>query len=464
MEKVEEIKKEIGVIKSSLFLIAPFYHSIIARARIYVTEAPITAGVTDKDELFIGMDFWNILSTQEKMWVLSHEASHLAFRDHKRVGRRDLKTWNLVSDAVNNNIIECFHFEISDEMKYRFCVRLQDLPIPNIPLSELEQKTKEELYALLQNINLSIPSVTLYQVDIGYQVAEEKNGIGSGDGKEKEENGDKEGDGSKEGSSGKEGSGGKEGSNNKEDESNAAHKGGYKKYLVQSGDENAYKDEPEEEKENKWKQYVSIAYTTQKSIGTVPGELEIYIKQFLEPKISWRSLLKASLKEGVGRSVVETWKKPSRKSSDLPGIKKISTPTIWTLVDTSASISDSELSQFLSELRAMTTVSNVKLIPWDTKTYGIFDLRNASDVISVANGKLKGRGGTCIKEAATLVAKKMKLRDAVIILSDFYIYDLDTPEVKELLNVIKTRSSVAIALTSGAKNFELGGWKKISIL
>jgi len=460
MEKVEEIKKEIGVIKSSLFLIAPFYHSIIARARIYVTEEPITAGVTDRDELIIGMEFWNMLrSTQEKMWVLSHEASHLAFRDHRRLGRRDLKRWNLVCDAVNNNIIECFHFEISDEMKYRFCVRLQDLPIPNIPLSELEQKTKEELYALLQNIkDLSIPSVTLYQVDIGYQVAEEKNGIGSGDGKEKEENSDKEGDGNKEGSSGK------EGGKSKEDENNAANKGGYKKYLVQSGDENAYKDEPEEEKENKWKQYVSIAYTTQKSIGTVPGELEIYIKQFLEPKISWRSLLKASLKEGIGRSVVETWKKPSRKSSDLPGVKKISTPTIWTLVDTSASISDSELSQFLSELRAMTTVSNVKLIPWDTKTYGIFDLRNASDVISVANGKLKGRGGTCIYEAASLVAKKMKLRDAVIILSDFYIYDLDAPDVKELLNVIKTRSSVAIALTSGAKNFELGGWKKISIL
>jgi len=460
---ISSIRSDYDKLKASMTVVAPFISSLMSRARIVVNRSVPTACVTKTGVIVINPDFWEKASWADRAWVLAHEVFHLAFRDHRRQGNRNLYGWNICTDAVNNEVLKGMLRMPYSAMK--MCVTMEKLYYDaNIfgmmNLDDFLKLSKEELYKLLPKrrggeppkcprcgstrvrcVKLSINGMTgvarMKCDDCGYVWDVE---VESGDG----------------------GEGYPIPVEDVEIDTNVGSDEGD---VVQEGDEEIYKDGREKdggESDEKWREKIAKAYNVQKTIGTVPLGLERMVESILKPKIDWRSLLKQAMRIGLGKVVVETYRRPSRKHDDFPGMRKYSTPTIWVLVDLSGSISDREAEQFIGEVYDMAGQAKVEVVCWDSYAYEPIEARNKSDVINKVVKRLRGGGGTVIEGALRKALKDMRLNDMVVILSDGDIYDLEKDETKELFSNIAKRSSVSV-FVSTHREVNIPGWRFIRL-
>jgi predicted metal-dependent peptidase len=166
----------------------------------------------------------------------------------------------------------------------------------------------------------------------------------------------------------------------------------------------------------------------------------------LKPKVNIRGLFRQAIRSGLGRTVVSDWTRPSRKNPDLPGVKRLTIPSIFALVDTSGSIGEKELSLFVGTVLEFAGQTKVQVICWDAEAYEPVKLPNRS--VEPLKGKMKGGGGTVIRPALEKTLKQMRPLDMVAILSDFEIFDWNEPKVQELLSKVAARASVAVLLST----------------
>ncbi|MEM3943643.1 MAG: VWA-like domain-containing protein [Thermofilaceae archaeon] len=195
--------------------------------------------------------------------------------------------------------------------------------------------------------------------------------------------------------------------------------------VVQEGE-----GEPADEKEILRR--VAAAVNAARMAGRDPGGWERLVATLLKPAVDWRKLLRFYLQKGLGRGVKRTWFRPSRKCPELrPGREALRLPRVFTLVDTSGSISEGELQRFVSEVYAIARESaEVVVIPWDATAYDPIVIRRPADVKRV---KLTGGGGTHIAPAIEKVEKMARPTDLFVILSDWEIADIESFFVQEWL-------------------------------
>jgi len=197
--------------------------------------------------------------------------------------------------------------------------------------------------------------------------------------------------------------------------------------------------------ERRVKKKIVEASVIAKSIGSLPAELERLVNEILRPKVDWRRLIRSAVVKGLGKRIRRTWSRPNKKLPDkLPGRETLRSGRVVVLVDTSGSISERELKQFVSEVYEVAReVANVVVIPWDATVYEPIAINSPSDVRRI---KLRGGGGTVIGPALELVDRKFSNSDIIIILSDWHIYDLYSSE-----RLLRKYSSKIIAVTTSAE-------------
>lgn len=437
MTDIEKIRREYDLIKSTLYIAAPFISSLLSRARVVVNTSIDTAAVSNEGVIIINPRFWDGLSWAGKAWVLAHETLHLSFRDHRRRGQRDARLFNIACDAVNNSLLEEL-IKMPERLK-AFSVtmnKLYDLLEPTIDYEDFIKLSKEELYKLLEKL---LPDQ-------------------EGEGEDRDE-GEGEGGESEEGES-------EDREEGNVEVADDLGKGDSSGETIQEGDPAIYRDGKEaggeEEVGEKWRDAVARAYDLQKSIGKMPAGLKRIVDELLRSKVNWRSLLRQAFRNGFGKTVIESWKRPSRKSSDLPGLRRFTLPTVWCLIDTSGSISVEELRQFLSEVYEVAGQCPVKVVCWDTRAYNVIEAKSKNEVIKRVLGSLKGGGGTEIYNALEKTLKNMKYKDAVVVFTDGYIYDIDLDETKQLLSSIASKSSISIFVSTD-KELEIPSWRFVKM-
>lgn len=143
-----------------------------------------------------------------------------------------------------------------------------------------------------------------------------------------------------------------------------------------------------------WKQHMIAAAQAAKSKGNLPGFLEEMIGKLLEPTVNWKDILRMSATRAFrGRY---TWRSRSRRQGTLPLRMIAREPTkkgAVIMLDTSGSISDNELVQFVSEAADIMKTCGA---PWidvylhDTVCYKVWRL-NKSELASDWEVR---RGGT----------------------------------------------------------------------
>ena len=109
---------------------------------------------------------------------------------------------------------------------------------------------------------------------------------------------------------------------------------------------------PDYQAEREMETAITIALSQEKNRGTLPGSLLAMIEARNESYVDWTEALKNFLFD-VGNNVETTWARPNRRfignGDYFPNVKREGIERLVIAVDTSGSVSDAELAQFLSE-------------------------------------------------------------------------------------------------------------------
>ena len=120
---------------------------------------------------------------------------------------------------------------------------------------------------------------------------------------------------------------------------------------------------------------MDVAKQIAKSQGHQYGSLADYARQVLEPKVDWRPLLQATIRNAEKKvwnmKLRNTYKRTSKRSKDVLLPKKYGNKIAVTLsFDTSGSISKEMVDQFLSEIQSCMRLSELKECSlWHTDNY-----------------------------------------------------------------------------------------------
>lgn len=422
-----DLKTDFNDVKAVLLLKTPFMSALLRKTRILETRAIETAGVTTDDVIHINPDFMAGLTFKERCFIYIHEAAHVAFRDAIRKGDRNMRVWNVAADCCVNHIISQIT-EPTGQLA-RFSVTPERIAhIVGRDADEIAKMSKEEIYRLLEDL------------------------VCSGDGQ-----------GQAGGGRGRDGlpdaeqdlkPGGGEGCEGGEERERKGQN------VIQEGSKDVYQSDDRDEA---WKQAIARAYTTQKLVGSMPAGLQEIIDNILRPKVNWKSILKQAFHDGMGKTIVTTWQRPSRKTDELPALRRFTVPPVHVWMDTSGSITSTELQQFLGEVYSLAGNQKVEVRCWDGDVYKPIVAEKPADVIRKVGRNIRGRGGTIIQPCLEAGFRELKHHDAVVILTDGMIGDIESNEVQNLMARIVSRSSVAIFASTNQMPALPPKWRQVKV-
>ena len=136
----------------------------------------------------------------------------------------------------------------------------------------------------------------------------------------------------------------------------------------------------------------TVAETLEKSSGNIPGEIKSVLKRIRHvepPKFDWRGYLRRF----VGNSNIvytkKTRKKINKRFPGNPAIKVKTRSHILVGIDTSASVNNNELKEFMAELYHISKTGNqITIAQCDTVLNSVEKFNPKKDL------NIKGRGGT----------------------------------------------------------------------
>ncbi len=157
---------------------------------------------------------------------------------------------------------------------------------------------------------------------------------------------------------------------------------------------------------------------TDKARGTVPDSLKEDIKEWLKPPIiPWNSLIKkflaASIKSGSKRS----WKRPNRRFGDVQkGKLSDRIVSVSIAIDTSGSVSNENLRDFLVEMRAIKSCYKGSMVVMECDA----DIQHTYKLDRYKPMKMsfKGRGGTSFRPVFKYIKDKKVKTDLLIFFTD----------------------------------------------
>lgn len=424
----------------------PFLFSEFAELHIVVTRSIPTAGITkDYKKLVINPDFWSRIrySQDDKLAVLFHELLHKLFRHGERGVGKDGTLWNMACDAFINKFVKLRLGERN--IVIRDGVTIESIynaisPIlekMNIGLADMMRMNEEELYNLLTSIANKVRGCT---TDHGSgRCPSEISGVAN-DLKDEMEKAERNSD------------------LNIDDGTAESGKVAEIPPMVRQTDKVQ-------------RSQVEVVEKVRKEISRViqPGESPGYIDEIFEsvepkPRLAWRSLLSQILARESGRTVVETWKRPSRRFEGMPGVRRLGPKSLNTvfLIDVSGSIDSDLLRRFVEE--SLGAVRDAGLDPnrctvvfWDA---AVQSTKTLAEIGSAGKVAVSGRGGTVIDPALEYA---YRLRpDVVVVLTDGIVETSET--TRRLADSLLNSSKVSIFVYTVEVPNEFDRWMKIKYI
>ena len=185
--------------------------------------------------------------------------------------------------------------------------------------------------------------------------------------------------------------------------------------------------------ESNWQVAVTQAAQMAKQQGKLPGNIEQFISDIINPKVDWRSVLWPFFTSIAQNDY--TWAKPNRAyiSEDeyLPSMRTEGAGHFVVITDTSLSVSDEELSQFFSEIAAIHRELQpelVTIIQCDTEVQDVKQV-GPDDEFAPNEHKVHGRGGTRFSPAFKYISENYDDVEAAVYLTDLESTDFgEAPE------------------------------------
>lgn len=352
----QEALKKLRKARTKMLLRLPFFGKLATHLKLVEADWIPTIG-TDSVRVYYNPEFINVLSKDEIVFVLAHNVMHCVYNHHGRRSGRDKKTWDSACDYVTNN-------ELID-------LRVGKMPnlIKVLHDKKYDDMTAEEVYNDLM------------------QQQQQQNGQQSGDG-----SGDGDGDGGA-----APGSFDEHFEPNKGDK-NANESGSEEEDGAKSDGQVIMTDPEYNDAQEQFKQAVLAAAKSAKDAGEVPAGIRRMINELTNPKMDWRELLAAQIKSCVPSDYM--WERGSRKTRSLgihmPDMDREDRVEVCVAIDTSGSISEKMLRDFLSEIHGIMeqfTDFEIQIWTFDTKVYNR-QVYGPSNIDELTEYDIQGGGGT----------------------------------------------------------------------
>ena len=162
--------------------------------------------------------------------------------------------------------------------------------------------------------------------------------------------------------------------------------------------------------------------------GKMQGNKNRSVTEILEPKVDWREQLREFVNSTCKNKDRTSWKRPHKRFIGhdiyMPSMIGEAIGQVVIGIDTSGSIGDKELNEFLTEVVAIcddVSPSSIELLYWDTCVAG-HETYNQGDYKGlVQSTKPAGGGGTRVGCVNEYIKDKRIQPEAIIILTDGYV-------------------------------------------
>lgn len=287
-----------------------FFTTIVFSLKL-IWDWDISTAATDGSSIRINPDFFMSLSPDERIFLMVHEAMHVALLHMIRLGERSHKKWNIACDHyINLLLIE------------------RGFKMPKMGLADPQYKdlSSDEIYARLPDP----PTNDDFQMDLEPP---------------------------------------------KDPSKDLTHE--VEDILIRAALQSKIQSD---------------------APGTIPGDIEIFLNNLLNPKLPWQQILRKYIQNLTKHDY--SWRKPNRRFLPqyyLPSMHSEKLMDIAVAVDASGSVSDSDFKVFVSETHGiikMMKPDKLTLIQFDQNIKSVDEIRSIRDLMNVT---FTGRGGTSIE-------------------------------------------------------------------
>lgn len=313
MNDADDIQTKLSAARTRLILDKPFLGALVLR--LPMTEADpawCRTTATDARGFYYNRQYIEALSLEQTQFVLAHEALHCALLHFVRRQHRVKHRWDVACDHAVNPLL------VKDGLKP---------PPGTLLLDEFDGMTAEEIYPCIDENNSDEPlDQHLYD--------HENRDMGQG-----RDTPDEPDDGG--GDSADAGQDGGSGSHAEPDES----RGGAPQPPPLS-------DAEREALSTQWRQRLAGAAQQAMQAGKMSASMARLVDHLLQPQLPWRMLLARYLSAAARDDY--SFQRPSRREGAalLPSLRS-SQVELVAILDTSGSIGDTEMREFLAEVDAL---------------------------------------------------------------------------------------------------------------
>jgi predicted metal-dependent peptidase len=373
------VRDKLVTARIGLLLRAPFFGNLATRLELVNADSWLPTAATDGRKFYYNTEFCNKLKPKELEFLFGHEVLHNVYDHMGRTGDRDRKLFNCAADfCVNSDLIE---------------QRIGDKITPCLYDPKYKGWSAEEVYDDLYEKADKIDIQDLIDQMLDEHL----------DDKETDDGPDGEPvDGSGKG-----------------------------RPRLTKAERDAIKDEIREA-------MLQAAQAT--GAGNLPAGVKRMIKDLTQPVVNWRELLEQQIQSTVKDDF--SWMRPNRRSwhmdAVMPGMKPGTQIDVCVAIDTSGSISEDDLRDFLSEVKGIMESYDeykIRVITWDTSVYNPqeFTSDNMTDITTYQPG---GGGGTdphCVwdwLQENDIEPKKL------IMFTDFCFFGWEPDNVKDYCDTV----------------------------
>ncbi len=309
---IDKVVKKLTKARTQLILDKPFLGNLVLRLPLKAADAWCRTSATDAKNFYYNPEFINSLDNHQIKFVLIHEALHCALTHFARRGNRVKHKWDLACDFAINPLLvkEGFHPPL-------------DVPI----FRQYEGMIAEEIYPMIDdNLNQQPMDQHLYDEHANDDSK-------ASDGELREDQLQKP----------------NEQQTNPNNKPNKDNKGSISR-LAQKPP--ALQPDEMDKLATQWQKNLASSAQLAQQAGKLDGEFAKLIDFFLQPQVSWRSLL-AQYMSSLARDDF-SYSRPSRRRGEaiLPSLKSHQID-ITVAIDTSGSIAQTEIDEFISEIDAI---------------------------------------------------------------------------------------------------------------
>ena len=190
---------------------------------------------------------------------------------------------------------------------------------------------------------------------------------------------------------------------------------------------------------------------TVKRQGTVPGEIEsqIILEVIVPPKFDWKGFIRRFTGISTRVFTKKIRRKENRRFSDNPGLKIKMKQHMLLAIDTSGSVSDDELKEFMNEIHHIyKTGVDITIVQCDTEIRSIAPYKGKFEL------SVLGRGGTYFDPVLQYFNENLKNFTSLVYFTDGEAHASIKPR-GNVLWVISERSSLNTSLPGKVIKLEL---------